>query len=120
LAAALVSGFTLHSTLNRIGAIVRAEAGRLVSLGRAQAPVLLAAAPRKAQRPAVSTPLQNFKVGATSAPPPPTGLSKDEKRNDFDYKPQETRHGGCSSVVEHWIVAPVVAGSIPVTHPIQV
>lgn len=27
------------------------------------------------------------------------------------------RHGGCSSVVEHWIVAPVVAGSIPVTHP---
>ncbi len=26
--------------------------------------------------------------------------------------------GGCSSVVEHWIVAPVVAGSIPVTHPI--
>src|ERR1041384_1963504 len=27
-------------------------------------------------------------------------------------------HGGCSSVVEHWIVAPVVAGSIPVTHPI--
>lgn len=26
-------------------------------------------------------------------------------------------HGGCSSVVEHWIVAPVVAGSIPVSHP---
>jgi hypothetical protein len=27
------------------------------------------------------------------------------------------RFGGCSSVVEHWIVAPVVAGSIPVIHP---
>lgn len=26
-------------------------------------------------------------------------------------------YGGYSSVVEHWIVAPVVAGSIPVTHP---
>ena len=25
--------------------------------------------------------------------------------------------GGCSSVVEHWIVAPVVGGSIPLTHP---
>jgi hypothetical protein len=25
--------------------------------------------------------------------------------------------GGCSSVVEHWIVAPVVAGSSPVSHP---
>ena len=29
------------------------------------------------------------------------------------------RYGGCSSVVEHWIVAPVVAGSIHVTHPIS-
>src|SRR5512133_2494789 len=29
-------------------------------------------------------------------------------------------NGGCSSVVEHWIVAPVVAGSIPVTHPKRV
>ncbi len=27
------------------------------------------------------------------------------------------RCGGCSSVVEHWIVAPGVAGSIPVFHP---
>ena len=26
-------------------------------------------------------------------------------------------HGACSSVVEHWIVVPVVAGSNPVTHP---
>ena len=25
--------------------------------------------------------------------------------------------GGCSSMVEHWTVAPVVAGSIPVIHP---
>ncbi len=27
--------------------------------------------------------------------------------------------GGRSSVVEHWIVAPVVAGSIPVAHPVS-
>src|SRR5690606_23817670 len=31
--------------------------------------------------------------------------------------PVTSGYGGCSSVVEHWIVAPVVAGSIPVTHP---
>ena len=49
----------------------------------------------------------------------PAESLKDEKQNDFGYKGQETRHGGCSSVVEHWIVAPVVAGSIPVIHPIQ-
>jgi hypothetical protein len=28
-----------------------------------------------------------------------------------------TRDGGCSSMVEHWTVAPVVAGSSPVIHP---
>ena len=27
--------------------------------------------------------------------------------------------GGCSSVVEHWFVVPVVAGSIPVVRPIK-
>lgn len=29
-------------------------------------------------------------------------------------------YGGCSSAVEHWIVAPVVAGSNPVSHPILI
>jgi hypothetical protein len=61
----------------------------------------------------VSTLLENFKLGASAS------SLKDEKQKDFGYKAQETRHGGCSSVVEHWIVAPVVAGSIPVIHPIQ-
>gem|GEM_PF-6184205 len=27
-------------------------------------------------------------------------------------------YGGCSSAVEHWTVAPVVAGSNPVSHPL--
>src|SRR5207248_11336448 len=28
-------------------------------------------------------------------------------------------YGGCSSMVEHWTVTPGVAGSSPVSHPIQ-
>ena len=31
---------------------------------------------------------------------------------------RRSRGGGCSSMVEHWTVAPVVAGSSPVIHPI--
>ena len=27
---------------------------------------------------------------------------------------------GVAQLVEHWVVAPVVAGSIPVTHPIKI
>src|ERR1041384_7698867 len=83
----------------------------MVSLGTALGPVLLAAAPKGAAP-------RRFRPSCRTSRSVPRGLIKDEKQNDFGYKAQETRHGGCSSVVEHWIVAPVVAGSIPVIHPI--